>query len=79
MKCRILQTHRTDLRYTDGDANASDRPYFANNILYSLFADRTVSAIGIKISTANGHYARKSFIETEFSHGTDAKKTWLKC
>ena len=39
----------------------------------------TVSANGIKISSANGHYAHKSFIETEFSHGTDAKKTWLKC
>ena len=52
----------------------SDLPYFANNILHSLFADCTVSTNGIKISTANGHYAHKSFIETEFSHGTDAKK-----
>ena len=33
----------------------------------------------LKISSANGHYAHKSFIETEFSHGSDAKKTWLKC
>ena len=46
-----------------------------NNILRSLFADFTVSANCIKISTANGHYAHKSFIETEFSHGTDAEKT----
>ena len=38
-----------------------------------------MSANGIKISSANGHYAHKSFIETEFSHGSDAKKTWLKC
>ena len=74
IKCRILQTDGTDLRYTAGDANASDLPYFANNILNSLFADCTVSANGIKISTANGHYAHKSFIETEFSHGIDAKK-----
>ena len=74
IKCRILQTDGTDLRYTAGDANASDLPFFANNILYSLFADCTISANGIKISTANGHYADKSFIETEFSHGTDAKK-----
>ena len=79
IKCRILQTDGTDLRYTAGDANASDLPFFANNILHSLFADCTVSAIGIKIPTANGHYAHKSFIETEFSHSTDAKKTWLKC
>ena len=74
IECRILQTDGTDLRYTTGDANASDLLYFANNILHSLFADCTVSANGIKISTANGHYAHKSFIETEFSHGTDEKK-----
>ena len=73
IKCRILQTDGTDLRYTTGDANASDLPYFVNNILHSLFADCTVSANGVKISTANGPYAHKSFIETEFSHGTDAK------
>ena len=24
-------------------------------------------------------FAHKSFIETEFSHGNDAKKTWLAC
>ena len=70
IKCRILQTDGTDLRYTHGDANASDLLYFADNILHSLFAYCTVSANDIKISTANGHYAHKSFIETEFSHGT---------
>ena len=79
IKCRILQTDGTDLLYTHGDANASDLPFFANNILHSFFADCIVSANGIKISTANGHYAHKSFIEIEFSHVTDAKKTWLKC
>ena len=79
IKCRILQTDGTDLRYTHSDANDTDLPHSANNILHSLFADCTVSAIGIKISTANGHYEHKNFIETEFSHGTDAKKTWLKC
>ena len=62
IKCRLLQTDGTDLRYTHGDANASDLPYFANNILHSLFADCTVSANGIKISTATGHYAQKSFL-----------------
>ena len=75
IKCRILQTDGTDLRYTADDAKASDLPFFANNIFHSLFADCTVSANGIKISTANGHYAHKSFIETEFSHGTDAEET----
>ena len=32
-----------------------------------------------KISTTNANFAHKRFIETEFSHGTDAKKTWLAC
>ena len=50
-----------------------------NNTLHSLFSDCTVSANGLKISNANGHYAHKSFLETEFSHNIDAKKTWLAC
>ena len=32
-----------------------------------------------KISTTKDIFAHKSFIETEFSHGCDAKKTWLAC
>ena len=34
---------------------------------------------GIKISSPNDHYAHKNLIKTEFPHGSDAKKTWLKC
>ena len=34
---------------------------------------------GEKTSTTNANFAHKRFIETEFSHGTDAKKTWLAC
>ena len=78
-KCRIQNADGIDLRYTAGDATATDAAYFVNNVLRSLFADCTVSANGIKISSANGHYAHKSFIETEFWHGADAKKTWIKC
>ena len=33
----------------------------------------------MKNSSANGNYAHKSFIETEFSHIKDAKSTWLAC
>ena len=79
MLYRAKQWKQLQLRYTTGDANASDTPFFVNNILHSLFADCTVSANGNKISSANGHYAHKCFIETEFSHGSDAKSTWLKC
>ena len=49
----------------------TDSPYFCNNVLLSLFSDCTVSANGQKISNANGNYAHKSFIETEFSHNKD--------
>ena len=79
VKCRIPNADRNDLQYTAGDAPATDASFFVNNVLHSLFVDCTVSANGIKISSANGHYAHKSFIETEFSHGAYAKKTWLSC
>ena len=32
-----------------------------------------------KNSTTNANFAQKSFIKTDFSHGNDAKKTWLAC
>ena len=38
-----------------------------------------MSLNGEKISTTNANFANKSFIETEFSHSNDAKKTWLAC
>ena len=72
--CCIVQSIGNNLRYTTGDANASDTPFFVNNILHSLFAGCTVSANCNKILSANGHYGHNCFIETEFSHGSDAKK-----
>ena len=71
-----------DLKYDAGaaaDVTKTDAPYFCTNVLHSLFSDRTVSANGLKISNANGNYAHKSLIETEFSHNKDAKATWLAC
>lgn len=79
VKVRIKQSNGDDLRHDGGDDANSDAPYFVNNILHALFSECTVSANGIQISHANGHYAHKCFIETEFSHGTDAKSTWLQC
>ena len=78
VKCKIVQSCEANLKY-DGTAAAdvtkTDAPYFfCNNMLHSLFSDCTVSANGLKISNANGNYAHKSFIETEFSHNKDAKK-----
>ena len=82
VKCKIVQSSGADLKY-DGAATAdtakTDAPYFCNNVKNSHFSDCTVSANGLKISNANGNYAHKSFIETEFSHNKDAKNTWLAC
>ena len=44
-----------------------------------MFSECKLSLNGEKISTTNANFAHKSFIETEFSHGDDAKKNWLAC
>ena len=79
VKCRILQSNGNNLRYDATDASLTDSPCFVNNTLHSLFSDCTVSANGFKVSSSNGYYAQKAFIETEFSHNKEAKDTWLKC
>ena len=85
IKCKIIQSTGAPLEYdgtsaaTKADITKTNSPYLANNTLHSLFSDCTISANGLKISNANGHYAHKSFIETEFSHNKDAKNTWLVC
>ena len=82
INCKIAQGSDADLKYDAGataDVTKTDAPYFCNNVLHSLFSDCTVSANGLKISNANGKYAHKSFIETEFSHNKDANATWLAC
>ena len=82
VKCKIVQSSEADLKNdatAAADITKTDSPYFCNNVLHSLFSDCTVSAYGLKISNANGNYAHKSFIKTEFSHNKDAKNTWLAC
>ena len=82
IKCKIEQSADADLKYDNtaaADVTKTNAPYFCNNVLHSLFSDCTVTANGLKISSANGNYARKSFIEIEFSHYKDAKSTWLAC
>ena len=68
----VLRTHATE-------AANRDTPYFVNNLSSSLFSECTLSLNGEKISTTNANFTHKSFIETEFSYGNDAKKTWLAC
>ena len=82
IKCKIVQSSDADLKYDNtasADVTKTDAPYFCNNLLHSLFSDCTVSANGLKISSANGNYAHKSFIESEFSHSKDAKSNWSAC
>ena len=82
MPYKNVQSLEADLRYDAGAetvVSKRDSPYFCNNVLYSHFSDCTVSANGLKISSANGIFAHKSFIETESSHNKAAKNTWLAC
>ena len=79
IKCKIKQSDGNDLRYDATDATQTDTPIFVNNTLHSLFSECTCTANGIKIFNANGVYAHKAFIETEYSNGKEAKDTWLRC
>ena len=79
VKCRIVRPNGDKLQYDAGNAAATDAPFLVNNTLHSLFSECSITANGIKISSANGNYAQKAFIETEFSHNKEAKDTWLKC
>ena len=76
---RIVQNNGNVLRTHAKEARQRDAPYLVNSPLSSLFSECTMSLNGEKISTTNANFAHKSFIETEFSHGNDAKKTWLAC
>ena len=57
----------------------NDTPCFVNNLSSSLFSECTLSLNGEKKSTTNANFVHESFIETKFSYGNDAKKTWLAC
>lgn len=79
LNCTIRQADGSALRAHVTDNAQRDTPNFVNNILHSLFSECDIFANGIKVSSANGLYAHKSFIETEMSFGKEAKDTWLKC
>ena len=76
---RIVQNKGSVLRTHATEEGQRDAPYLVNHPLSSLFSQCTKSLNGEKISTTNANFAHKSFIETELSHGNDAKKTWLAC
>ena len=76
---RIVQNNGNALRTHAREAGQRDTPYLVHNPLSSLFSECTMSLNREKISTANANFTHKSFIETEFSHSNDAKKTLLAC
>ena len=78
IRCKVTQANGADLRYDNAYASLSDSSFLVNNSLYSFFSDCTLSANGLKISNANGNFAHKSFIGTEFSNSQGAKDSWLK-
>ena len=79
VKCGILRPNGDKLEYDAGIAAATDSSFFVYITLHSLFSECSFIAKGVKISSANGNYAQKAFIETQFSHNKEAKDTWLKC
>ncbi len=72
---QIKNIDGTDLRHHDTDDTISDRPKFVNNSMQSLFSECDLYANGIKISSANGLYGHKAYVETEMSHNMACKET----
>ena len=78
VKCNIKRGSGNALRYDATSAANTDSPIFVNNALHSLFSDCNIVANEVRISSANGYYAPKAFLETEFSTNKESKDTWLK-
>ena len=69
VKCKITHSSGANLKYDPGaaaDITKTDAPYFCINVLRSLFSDYTVSANELKISNANGNYAKKVLLKHSF-------------
>ena len=78
IKWQIVQSDGTAL-VNAGAAGDRHHPSVVNNALHSLFSECNVFANGNKVSSTNGLYASKAFIETEFSTTKEAKDTWWVC
>ena len=74
---RIVQTNGNVLRTLATEAAQRDTLYLIENPHSSLISECTMSLNGEKTSKTIANFAHKIFIETEISHGNDAKKTWL--
>ena len=64
---KITKSDGTDLEW-GAEAKVQDSVLFTNNTLHSLFSNVSVYANDTLIWSANGLYAQKAYIETEWSH-----------
>ena len=71
--------HATDKTYAEIADGAVDPACFVNNALHSMFSNCEVSLQGEVIGTSNNLYGHKAYIETELSHPSECKDTWLAC
>ncbi len=61
------------------DTEGKDSVLFVNNILHSLFSNCEVYLNGELVSSSNGLYPHKAYLETEVSHGLECKRGILFC
>ena len=64
VKSRILQSNGDKLFHDTRNASAIFSPLFVSRTPHFFFSERIITALGIKVSSANDKYAQKAFIET---------------
>jgi hypothetical protein len=75
----LAYDHAGDKTFKEITNPVDDPAVLVNNALHSIFSNCEVSLQGEVIGTSNNLYGHKAFIETELSHPTECKDTWLKC
>jgi hypothetical protein len=79
LQVKIVKKDGTDLEWHASDKTKQDNVIFTNNTLHSLFSNVTVYANDVQVWSANGLYAQKAYIETEWSHSAACKKSFVSC
>jgi hypothetical protein len=75
----LTYDHVTAHTYNEITNDVNDPALLVNNTLHSMFSNCEVSLQGEVVGTANNLYGHKAFIETELSHPSECKDTWLAC
>ncbi len=77
LKLKLLSWNNTTSVFEEITDVTTDTACVVNNILHSAFSNVEASLQGVQISSSNNLYGHKAFIETELSHPTECKNTWL--